>query len=137
MGMHCWYQHHAGPRLNISTLAWLPGKRELTSPIQSDPSLQQQLQSITHQKGHSNGQILLWWPNAEACSSYVVTASNTVCLSSHLCQLWTLQQGAIGNWQLTHSNAALPLILLLVCGGAGLGGKKCGIGKSLCSESQF
>lgn len=37
--------------------------------------------------------------------------------------------GAIRNWQLMHSNAALPLKLLFVCRGGKK--KKCGIGKSL------
>lgn len=115
-----------GQGLNISILAQLPGKRELPSPCNLDPFLQQQLQNTTHQKGHSNSQIWLWWPNAEACSSCAVPAGNTMCLSSYLWQLWTLQWGAIGNWQPTHSDAALPLKLLLVWGG-----KKCGIGKSL------
>lgn len=37
----------------------------------------------------------------------------TVCLPGYLGMLWTLQWRAVGNW-LTHSDAALPLKLLLV-----------------------
>lgn len=51
-----------------------------------------------------------------------------MCLSSHLCQLGTLQWAAIGT-----GDAALPLKLLWVCGGAE-GRKKCGIGKSVSAQ---